>query len=168
MAHITLYDTDVYAWSQQQAALLRDQKTHALDYAHLAEEIDSVGASQHHAVSSAVYQILVHLLKWRYQPTRQGRSWRVSLVEHRNRLPRRLRRAPSLAGEIPAMIAEEYPAACRKVSAQTGLPLSTFPVQCPWTPEELRDMDFYPEAASTPLMPESPTRMFSFEDDKKS
>ena len=32
-----LYDTDFYAWTQEQAALLRDQKAQALDYANLAE-----------------------------------------------------------------------------------------------------------------------------------
>jgi Domain of unknown function DUF29 len=143
---MTPYDTDVYAWSQEQAALLDGKQWDALDIANLIEEILSVGASQYTAVSSAVYQILVHLLKWRYQPARQSRSWRVSLLEHRSRIPRRLRRAPSLAREIPLMIVEEYPAACRKASAQTGLPLATFPEDCPWTAAQVLDVDFWPEA----------------------
>jgi hypothetical protein len=147
---ITPYDTDVYAWSQEQAALLNGQQWKALDIANLIEEILSVGESQYTAVSSAVYQILVHLLKWRYQPGRQSRSWRVSLIEHRSRIPRRLRHAPSLAHEIPRMIAEEYPAACRKASAQTGLPCATFPATCPWTPEQLLDVDFWPQEPTTP------------------
>src|SRR5262245_52650038 len=65
---MTPYDTDVYAWSQEQAALLDGKQWDALDIANLIEEILNVGASQYTAVSSAVYQILVHLLKWRYQP----------------------------------------------------------------------------------------------------
>ena len=40
-----LYNHDFYAWTQQQAALLRDEKTQALDYANLAEEIESLGRS---------------------------------------------------------------------------------------------------------------------------
>lgn len=144
-----LYTQDLYAWSQQQAALLDGQAWSALDLANLIDEVLSVGASQYSAVSSAVYQILVHLLKWRYQPDRQSRSWRVSLVEHRSRIPRRLRRAPSLAREIPQMIAEEYPAACRKASAQTDVPLETFPPTCPWTPEQILDMEFLPEPPAT-------------------
>src|SRR5215470_14326936 len=142
---MTSYDTDVYAWSQEQAALLDGKQWNALDIANLIEEILSVGASQYTAVSRAVYQILVHLLKWRYQPARQSRSWQVSLLEHRSRIPRRLRRAPSLAREIPMMIVEEYPAACRKASAQTGLPLATFPETCPWTLEQILDADFWPQ-----------------------
>ena len=146
---MTPYNTDVYTWSQEQAALLDGRQWESLDLANLIEEILSVGASQYTAVSSAVYQILVHLLKWSYQPTRQSRSWRVSLLEHRSRVPRRLRRAPALAREIPRMMLEEYPAACRKASAQTGLPLSTFPPACPWTPAQLLDEDFWPEQQTT-------------------
>ena len=140
----SLYDTDLYRWTQEQAGLLREGKLHELDLANLMEEILSVGASQYTAVSSAVYQILVHLLKWRYQPAHQSRSWRVSLVEQRNRMPRQLRRAPALAREIPKMIEEEYPAACRKASAQTGLPLTTFPATCPWTVDQVLNEDFWP------------------------
>lgn len=148
---MTPYDTDVYAWSQEQAALLDGQRWAALDMVHLIEEILSVGASQYTAVSSAVYQILVHLLKWRYEPERRSRSWRVSLQEHRSRIPRRLRRSPSLARELPRMILEEYPAACRKASAQMGLPAATFPELCPWTVAQLLDEEFWPEepAAAT-------------------
>ena len=141
-----LYAQDFYAWAQTTAALIRAGKWYDLDREALAEEVESVGASQYTAVSSAVYQILVHLLKWRYQAARQSRSWRVSLLEHRSRIPRRLRRAPSLARELPTMIVEEYSAACRKASAQTSLPLSTFPETCPWTPEQVLDDDFWPDA----------------------
>jgi hypothetical protein len=142
----TLYDTDFYLWTQEQAALLARRDADAVDWEHLAEEVMDMGASQYAAVSSAVYQILVHLLKWRYQPAKRSRSWQVSLVEHRARIPRRLRRMPSLARELPTMMAEEYPAACRKASVQTGLPLATFSPSCPWTPEEVLDGDFWPEA----------------------
>jgi hypothetical protein len=89
---MTLYETDVYAWSREQAALLDGKQWDALDMANLIEESLSLGASQYTAVSSAVYQILVHLLKWRYQPARQSRSWRVSLLEHRSRIPLALQR----------------------------------------------------------------------------
>jgi len=140
-----LYEKDFFEWTQTTAALLRAGERENIDWHSLAEEIESMGASQYDAVSSAVYQILVHLLKWRYQPNRQSKSWRVSIVEHRNRIPRKLRRSPSLEPKIPLMILEEYPRACRKASAQTGLPLDTFPTSCPWTETQVRDQDFWPE-----------------------
>jgi hypothetical protein len=140
-----LYDKDIYAWSQATAALIRAGRWFDLDPEALAEEIESVGASDYHAVSSAIYQILVHLLKWHYQPARQSHSWRISLIEHRNRIPRRLDRAPSLESHIGQMIEAEYPRACRKASAQTRLLLSTFPEHCPWSEAQIRDIEFYPE-----------------------
>lgn len=37
------YDADFYAWTQDQAALLRQEKVSDLDYAHLAAELESLG-----------------------------------------------------------------------------------------------------------------------------
>jgi hypothetical protein len=142
----TLYDTDFYAWTQEQAALLRDHAWDALDLEHLIEEMESLGISDYRAIRSAVYQVLVHLLKWRYQPGRRSPRWRASLVEHRNRLERDL--TPTLGRELPAMVVAEYPRACRKASAQTGLSLNTFPGTCPWTVKQILDHDFYPEGVA--------------------
>ena len=106
-----------------------------------------MAARQYTVVSSAVFQILVHLLKWHSQPVPQRRSWRISLIEQRARIPRRLRYAPSLVRVIPQMLLEEYPVACCKASAQTGLRLSTFPAICPWTVAQVLDAEFWPEFA---------------------
>src|SRR5215813_14824269 len=81
-ANARMYEQDVYAWAQTTAALIRAGKWHEVDAASVAEEVESVGASEYHTVSSAIYQILVHLLKWRYQPHRRSRSWQSSRVEH--------------------------------------------------------------------------------------
>jgi hypothetical protein len=149
-ANTALYEQDFYAWTQAQAALLEARQFDTLDLAHLIEELLDVGSSQYLAVSSAVYQILVHLLKWQHQQAKRSRSWRTSLLEHRTRIPRRLRRSPSLRGDIPQMLLEEYPAACRKTSLQTDLPLPTFPEACPWTVEQVLDQDFFPEQTLCP------------------
>jgi hypothetical protein len=143
-----LYAEDIYAWARTTAALIRAGKWDEVDAALVAEEVEDVAASTYRAVSSAVYQILVHLLKWRYQPRRRSRSWQVSLVEHRNRVPRGVRQMRSLATQIPAMIEAEYPAACHKASVQTGLPLTTFPETCPWTEPQVLSQDFYPDASA--------------------
>src|ERR1700688_1472736 len=52
------YDTDVVAWSERQAELLRRRAAGELvndaelDWLNIAEEIDSVGSEQRHAVQS--------------------------------------------------------------------------------------------------------------------
>jgi hypothetical protein len=98
-------------------------------------------------LASALYQVLVHLPKWQYQPAKRSKSWWLSLLEHRRRNPYNLRRAPSLRHHLPALIAEVYLDARRKASLQTEMPLATFPLECPWTPEEVLDQDFWPEEA---------------------
>src|SRR2546428_80611 len=67
----TLYHTDFYLWTQDQAALLREGKVQALDLDNLAEEIESLGKSQRHELEHRLDGLLMHLLKWRYQPSRR-------------------------------------------------------------------------------------------------
>src|SRR4030095_2550076 len=80
-----LYDQDLYAWSQEQAALLREGAWHELDLEHLMEEIEDVGHSQRDALASHLLVLLTHLLKLaiaaREYPgdlVRAGRGWRTT------------------------------------------------------------------------------------------
>jgi Domain of unknown function DUF29 len=149
-----LYEHDFYAWTQATATLVQAGKWHEIDSGYLTEELNDLGISQYNAVSSDLYQILIHLLKWQYQPQRRmdSHSWQDSIDEHRDRIDRLCTRSPSLRRHLPAMLAEEYPRARRRASTQTGLPLATFPEVCPWTAGQVLDEDFWPEedASHTP------------------
>ena len=68
------YETDFYAWTQQQAAALRAKDWAALDRAHVAEEIEDVGHSVRFAVESQLARLLFHLLKRRYDPPPRPRG----------------------------------------------------------------------------------------------
>ena len=141
-----LYDTDFYAWTQQQAALLREEKWEDLDYPNLAEEIESLGKREQHELEHRLMRLLQHLLKWQYQPVRRGRSWRSTIVEQRQRIAKRLRESPSLRPALPAMLEEEYRLARLKAGDETRLPEAILPPTCPWTVEQLLDDAFWPEA----------------------
>jgi hypothetical protein len=106
-----------------------------------------LGISQYNAVSSDLYQILIHLLKWQYQPQRRvdSHSWHDSISEYRHCVDRLCTRSPSLRRHLPAMLTEEYSRVRRRASAQTGLSLATFPEVCPWTAVQILDEDFWPE-----------------------
>lgn len=147
-----LYDQDFYAWTQATAALVQAGKWHEIDPGCLTEELHDLGVSQYNAVSSDLYQVLLHLLKWQYQPARQvdSHSWRDSIVEHRDRIDRLCTRSPALRRHLPVMLAEEYPRARRRARTQTGLPLATFPEACPWSVTQVLDEDFWPAGAPTP------------------
>jgi hypothetical protein len=144
------YDTDFYAWTQHQAALLREEKWQALDYANLAEELESLGKSQYHTLENRLAVLVRHLLKWHYQPEKRqrGRSWRSTIWEQRSRLRRLLRQSPSLRPQVPAILAEEYPSIRRWTLEETDLPPIALPESCPWTVDQILDESFWPESAA--------------------
>lgn len=141
-----LYEQDFYQWTQEQAALLRAGAWQDLDVANLVEEVESLGRSERHALESRLERLVLHLLKWRYQPDKRVRShsWEDTIREQRRRLSRRLSQNPSLAPTVPTVLAESYPYVRQRAQLQTRLPLATFPEACPWTPAQVLDADFWP------------------------
>ena len=75
MSNHPLYDQDFYAWTNEQAALLRAGRLSEADVEHIAEEIENMGKSEKRELVSRLRVLLLHLLKWQYQPTRRGKSW---------------------------------------------------------------------------------------------
>ena len=69
-----LYEQDFYAWTQAQAALLEARRFDALDVVHLVEEVESLGKSQQNVLESRLEKLVLHLLKWRYQPEKRVRG----------------------------------------------------------------------------------------------
>jgi hypothetical protein len=139
------YDTDFYTWTQAQAAALRAKDWAALDAANLAEEIESLGNEQAHAVESHLVIVLTHLLKWVYQPQRRTRGWRTSMRVGRQQIARRLRRNPGLRSGLPTLLTDAYADARKRAMDETDLPLATFPDPCLWSLDQVLDEDFLPE-----------------------
>ena len=138
------YETDFYLWTQQQAALLRQGALSALDIENLAEEVEDMGKSNRLALESYLSNVLMHLLKWQYQPERRGTSWKLSIRNGRYQIRRLLSESPSLKPQLPAIIAEEYSPARENAADETGLPLTTFPDVCPFTAEQITG-DYWPD-----------------------
>jgi hypothetical protein len=135
------YDTDFYAWTQAQAAAIRAGAWSAIDRAHLAEEIEDMGASQRHAVVSHLQILLAHLLKWEYQPGRRSDSWLHSMGNAQIEIETYLEENPSLRPQLPAFVARAYPRARRLAMLETGMAQSFFPPDCPWSPHALLHPD---------------------------
>lgn len=140
----SLYETDLHAWSKDQAARLRAQASSAIDWEHVAEEIESVGESERSEIESRLAVLLLHLLKWQFQPERRGGSWKSTMIEQRARLAKRLRRSPSLKHYPAEVLDEEYGYARAKAAGETGLSEQTFPTRCPYSLAEILDLAFYP------------------------
>ena len=138
---------DFYDWCLDQAAHLRAARLGALDLENLAEEIESLGNEQPKALRSAYRVLLIHLLKWRYQPKRRTRSWAGSIVRERGNAADRLEGNRGLLPKRHRLFKEAYARARREAAAQTGVPLATFPTECPFALEQALDDEFWPEAA---------------------
>ena len=143
----SLYDEDFFAWTQAQGALLRRLRLPGLDARNVAEEIEDLGSSQRDAIESNLGVVLLHLLKWQFQPAKRKGGWQSSVIEHRHRIAKQLRKSPSLHGYPGEVLAEEYETARRKAAAETELPPTTFPETCPYTVEQVLDDDFWPGPA---------------------
>jgi Domain of unknown function DUF29 len=138
------YEADFFAWTQEQARLLRDRDARGLDWENLAEEIDSMGRRDRRELESRLRLILHHLLKWRVQPGLRGPSWQSTLREQRRQAAKLLKESPSLRPQLPALIEEAYPDALADALDDTGLPLQNFPADCPFTVVQVLDAAYLP------------------------
>lgn len=141
----TLYDTDFAEWLDITLAALREHRLEHLDLPHLIEEIEGMSASERHEINSRVRVVLLHLLKWRYQPDKRSRGWRSTLALQRDELADRLETSPSLKKTLIASMSKIYGRAINAASIETGLPITSFPAECPFTLAEVLDPGFLPE-----------------------
>jgi hypothetical protein len=142
------YDTDFYAWTQAQAEALRSKNWPALDLTNLAEEIESLCRRDRRAITHQLERLLLHLLKWAYQPgerNRRGRSWLGSMLQARHEIAQLIAESPSLHDYPAQQLTEAYRHARAQAAIQTSLPLTTFPETCPWSLTQVLDEDFWPE-----------------------
>jgi hypothetical protein len=108
----SLYDEDFLLWSKEQAAALRAAarggSNQALDWQHIAEEIEDLGISQRSALASQIRRIIQHLLKLEYSPARDPRrGWEESIGDARAEVEDLLETSPSLRSELSREIAKQ-------------------------------------------------------------
>jgi hypothetical protein len=132
----------------EQAVLLRSGKLAQADIDHIAEEIDSLGRTPKRKLVSGLTLLLLHLLKWRFQPALSGRSWRLSVEGQRLDVETHLADNPSLKAGVEAAIAQAYRRALIDAERETGFEPATFPAACPSSFEQVMDTAFWPESNS--------------------
>jgi hypothetical protein len=151
--HPTAYETDFYAWTQEQARLLDARQFDALDIPHLVEEITSLGKSEQRELYSRLSILLTHLLKLHHAALerpedlrRAGRGWRATVTTQRLGVAKILRENPSLRSTIPAELADAYAVARVEAAAALEMEDATIPETCPWMATQVLDADFWSEA----------------------
>ena len=77
------------------ATAIREGRVHHVDLAAVAEEIENLGKSERRALSRAVSQLYVPLLKQRYQPELAGSSWEISVKKQGRQITKLIEENPS-------------------------------------------------------------------------
>lgn len=138
------YDQDFILWLEQTIQLLTKQQYHAIDWEHLQEELESMGKSEKNALRSNLRVLLMHLLKYQYQPEKRTNSWLYTIFEHRTRLLEAFEDSPSLKRYYQENFGTCYQKARKEAALETGLSLNLFPEESPFSPEETLNLDFLP------------------------
>lgn len=142
----TLYDQDFHAWAAEQAALLRAGRLDVADIEHIAEEIAGMGRTEKRELINRLAVLLLHLLKWQFQPSLRGNSWRGTIKVQRRELARHLIDNPSLKAVLPRAVEDAYGDAVINAARETGFEEDAFPETCPYGFAEIMDAGFYPGA----------------------
>ena len=141
----SLYETDFVCWVETTAEQLRTQNYACVDWQNLIEEIEDMSRLERKSLKSNLIVVLLHLLKWQFQPESRSGSWRGSIREHRRRVNDDLKDSPSLASYFQEVFDECYANAREQAADETGLPLETFPVICPYLPEQVLNSKYLPD-----------------------
>jgi hypothetical protein len=141
-------EADFHAWLLDQVAALRARDYESLDWEHLAEELEGMAARDKRRVEKHFRKLLLHLLKFKFEPEEQHRhkSWRDSINTAREDVEDMLAESPGIfQGKPDEVVAKAYRRARRKAVDQSGLPPSRFPEICPWTYDQIMTENFFPD-----------------------
>jgi Domain of unknown function DUF29 len=140
-----LYESDFYAWTKEQAELLKNKIWEQVDLPNLVEEIESLGRQERQELRNRLGILLGHLLKWQYQPSNRGKSWLATIREQRTRTDLILKDNPSLKPYVSEAIEIAYRLAQDLAVQETAMDYDTFPAECPYTIEQILEETFLPD-----------------------
>ncbi|EKV01560.1 protein of unknown function DUF29 [Leptolyngbya sp. PCC 7375] len=147
MGKSTLYSQDFLQWTQEQIDSLRHGRWSDLDIENLIEELEELGRSEQRELGSYLRVLMMHLLKWQYQPERRTASWQITITNFRDSIQDCLEDAPSLQQFVnnAEWRQQYYKRARRDAAKETNKALTSFPEKCPYLLEQLVSSDWLPE-----------------------
>lgn len=140
------YSTDFSSWINQTAQLLRERRWQEIDVPNLIEEVEDLGRSERRGIASQLTRLLLHLLKWQYQPQRRSDSWLDSITDARTQIELTIEDSPSLRSYPEEQLEEAYQRARRQAAQQKGMEISVFPEVCPYSLETVLSENWLPES----------------------
>jgi Domain of unknown function DUF29. len=139
------YSTDFNLWINQTAQLLRERRWHEIDLPNLIQEVENLGKSERRGIASQLTRLLLHLLKWQYQPQLRTDSWLDSITDARTQIELAIEDSPSLRNYPAEQLGKSYQRARLQAARQTRMDVSVFPEICPYSLELVLAEDWLPE-----------------------
>lgn len=139
------YSDDFSSWINQTAQLLRERRWDEIDVLNLIAEVEDLGKSERRGIASQLTRLLLHLLKWQYQPQRRSDSWLDSITDARTQIELAIEDSPSLKYYPTEQLEESYQRARRQAAKQTNMAISVFPDACPYSLELVLTEDWLPQ-----------------------
>jgi len=137
-----LYQTDDYQWLLTTIKLLKNRQFNQLDLENLIEELTDSSNEKKNAVRSLLEQIIRHLLLiqyWREEHEINSHHWQSELLGFRYQMQDRL------TTNLQLFLAQEmeniYQRALKFVQIKTKCKVQ-FPTKCPYTLEQLLNIDY--------------------------
>lgn len=139
------YEVDFYAWTVEQARLLRSGEFSKIDALNVAEEIESVGRRDRRELAERLENLIMELLKWRSEPGVRCGNWRSAILQQRFEIEQIVDDSPSLREFATERLGETYSDARERVVEELGLLQPDFPADCPFTLDQVLSHSFVPE-----------------------
>ena len=131
-----LYEKDETAWLDAMAELVQFGQRESLDLPNLHDYLTSMANRDRKEVFHRMVQLMMHLLKWHFQPEKRGNTWSASIRFLREELNWDCN-AGTLRNYAKSTLDVAYEKARIEAAYQSGLPREAFPEQLGMTLDEL-------------------------------
>ncbi len=139
------YEEDLYAWTREQAALLRAHRTEGLDWDHLAEELESMVGRDRRELKNRLRVILLASPEVAGATCAGGaRAGARASAPSAATSGTCCKQSPSLRQQVSELMREAYADAVKDAVDETGLPADRFPADCPYAPTDALAEDYLP------------------------
>lgn len=135
-----LFLEDETAWLDAMVELLEAGAYSDLDYGNLMELLKDMAGRERREVESRLVVLLMHILKWQYQPSHRSKSWQLSIITQRQQLQRLIGKGV-LRNHADGALQECFAMAVELAMSETGLPKASFPDVCEWTIPDILAFD---------------------------
>ena len=131
-----MYEADETGWLEQMSKLISERRYGELDYQNLGEFLLDMAKRDRREVFNRLTTLLMHLLKWEFQPRKRSRSWETTILIQRDDLEDQLE-SQTLRNHALEVLPKAFARAVRYAAKETGMSQERFPQQCPYTLDDL-------------------------------